>query len=201
MRTRGAKCVPKQRCKTIYDIYCIDVRVKDIAEYCCMKQPTVSNIFRRLRTINMKPVQKKMGRKPKLSERGMRLLRRYILDNKFEPLYTIAARFNDSIGLNLLARTVRRYMRKLKMNWYIAVQKPYLSTKNIAARILWARTHEEWTHTRWSNVLFTDESSFTVRPVKNRLRVWRTKRIEKGNCAAYTILCLLHHSLPKTSKW
>ncbi len=175
VRTRGGKCAPKQRCESMYDMYSIDVRVKDIAQYYDTKQPTVSNIIRRLLTTNLKPVRKKMGRKPKLSERGMRLLRQYILYNKFEPLYIIAARFHESVGLNLSARTVRRYIRKLKMDCYIVVQKPYPSTKNIGARILWARNHEKWTHTQWCNVMFTDESSFTVRPVKNRLRVWRTK--------------------------
>ncbi len=107
-----------------------------------MKQPTVSNIIRRLRTTNLKPLRKKTGRKRKLSKRGMRLLRRYILDNKFEPLYTIAARFNDSTGLSLPDPTVRRYIRKLKTYCYIAVQKPYLSTKNNAAQALWGRIHE-----------------------------------------------------------
>ena len=41
------------------------------------------------------------------------------------------------------------------------------------ARVTWARQHINWTITQWSNVAFTDEASFTVRPVKNRLTVWR----------------------------
>ena len=36
--------------------------------------------------------------------------------------------------------------------------------------------HEGWTTEQWSQVMFADESSFTVRPIKNRLRVWRKPR-------------------------
>ena len=54
VRTRGAKYVPKQRSKTIYDMHCICVRVKDIAQHCEMKQPTV------------RPVQRKIRCEPKL---------------------------------------------------------------------------------------------------------------------------------------
>ena len=96
----------------------------------------------------------------------MRSPRRYILENEFEPLHTIPAQFNDSIELNSSARTVRRYIRKLKPDCYTAVRKIYLSSKNIEARILWPRTHVVWTHTRSSKVLFTGKSSFTVRLVE-----------------------------------
>ena len=48
--------------------------------------------------------------------------------------------------------------------------------ENIAARILWARTHEHWIQEQWSNVLFTDESCSTVRPKRNHLRVWWHRR-------------------------
>ena len=39
------------------------------------------------------------------------------------------------------------------------------------APVTWTRKHINWTIKQWSNVAFTDEASFTVRPVKNRLTV------------------------------
>ena len=33
LKTKGAKCLPKKTCETIYDMYCISVRVKYIALY------------------------------------------------------------------------------------------------------------------------------------------------------------------------
>ena len=174
-RQRGTKSVKTERCKTIYDMYCIGVLVLDISKYYGMKRPTVSNIIRREKQKKLQVTMKKRGRNRKLSERGMRLFRNYVLDNCFDPLYVIVTKFNATTGLQLSERTGRRYVRILKMNSNIAIQKPFISTKIMASRILWARTHKDWTLSQWSNVLFTDESSFSVRPLKNRLRVWRHK--------------------------
>ena len=58
-----------------------------------------------------------------------------------QSLHVIAAKFNDNTGLCVSVCTVRRYIRRVKMDRYIAVQKPFSSKKNIAARILWERTH------------------------------------------------------------
>ena len=97
------------------------------------------------------------------------------MENCFKPLHTIVACFNAYTGLNLSERSGRRYMKLLKMSSCIAVQKPFLSKKNIDARILWARTHKNWSLNQWGKVAFTDESCFTVRPTRNRLRVWRLR--------------------------
>ncbi len=90
--------------------------MKHIAEDCDMKQHTVSNTICRLRTSNLKSVQKKIRGKLKLSERGTGLLHKYSMNHILDRLYTIAARFYELTGLNSSARTVRRYMRKLKMD-------------------------------------------------------------------------------------
>ena len=146
--------------------------MKSIAEHYKMKRPTVSNVIRRYKN-NTVGNKKKMGRKPKLSERGMRLLKKYVLQNCFEPLYVITARFNAATKLQLSINTTRRYIKKLKMYSYVAIQKPFLRKKNISARIKWAMMHKNWTLNQWSKVAFTDEASFTVRPMRNRLKVWR----------------------------
>ena len=172
-RAKGAKAVPKSKCKTIYDMYCVGVRIRDIAEYYRIPRSTVSCIVRRYK--QPKKTIVKQGRPKKLSVRGLRLFKKYVLENCFESLHVIVARFNSYTGLNLSERSGRRYMKHLKLDSYIAVQKPFVSKKNLDARILWARTHQEWTLHQWGQVMFTDESCFTVHPTKNRLRVWRRR--------------------------
>ena len=114
-----------------------------------------------------------MGRPRKLSARGIRLLQKHVQQNSFEPLHVIFARSNNATEIQLSVNTTRRYMNKLKMDCYVAIQKPYLLNKNIAARVLWARTHEHWKLAQWSCAGLTDEAAFTIRPAKNRLHVWR----------------------------
>lgn len=171
-RTKGARTVPRETCKAIYDMSRIGVKHVDIAEYYGIKKSTVSNILRRIRQ-NHNAITKKRGRKRKLSDRGMRLFQRYMFEGCFDPLFVIVGRFNQTTSLQISVGTARRYVKLLNLQSYVAVQKPFLSKKNIAARIIWARTHEHWTQKQWANVMFTDESSFTVRPKKNRMHVWR----------------------------
>ena len=105
----------------------------------------------------------------------MRIFQQYVIQDCFKSLHTILALFYESTGVNLRLRTGKRYILSLKMYCFVAVQKPYLSTKNIAARVLWARTHQNWKHEEWKNVMFTDELCFSVRPMKNKLHVRRKK--------------------------
>ncbi len=48
-RKTGAKCVPTELCKTIYDMGSVGVHAGAIAKYYKMNRPTVSSIVRRLR--------------------------------------------------------------------------------------------------------------------------------------------------------
>ena len=121
-----AKFVPKNRCQTIYDMSSIGVRNSNIARYYNMPRSTDANIlFRYLNSVKQER-KKKMGRKLKLSKRVMQLLQRYVLNNSYESLHAIAARFNDTTGLCVGVWTVRHYIKRMKMERYVAVQKPFL---------------------------------------------------------------------------
>ena len=137
----GAKCVLKNRFQTTYDMLSIGVRNIEIVGYYNMPRSTVANFIRRYLNNREREAKKKLGRKLKLLGRVARLLQRYILQNCDESLHVIAARFNDTAGLSVSVWTVRRYKKRRKMSRYIAVQKPFLLKKNIAARILYRRTH------------------------------------------------------------
>ena len=168
-RWSGAKCVPKNRCQTIYELSSIGVPKIVIARYYNMPRSAVANIIRRYRNSWKKQTKKKMGRRLKFSERGMRLLQRYVLQTCYKSLHVIAARFNDTTGLSISVWTLRRYIKRMKMDRYITVQKPYLSKKSIAARVLWGRTHASWTMKQWATVAFTGESKFYCPPCQESL--------------------------------
>ena len=75
----------------------------------------------------------------------MHLLQRYVLIYCFDPLYVIAARFNEYTKLQLSASTIKRALRRMDIQCYVAIEKPYLSKRNIAKRIIKARTHHHCT--------------------------------------------------------
>ena len=159
VKSKRSKSFPKNICKAIHDMSCSGVRNKVIAEYYKLKPSTVSKKIRRLRN-NSSAIQKKRGPKERLSPRGLRLFQRYTVRYCFEPLNLVVARFSAETKISISQRTGRRYMKKLKMDCYVAVEKSFISKKNISALIQWALKHNGWTQHQWANVMFTDESSF-----------------------------------------
>ncbi len=98
------------------------------------------------------------------------MFQKYVREYCFEPLYITLARFKTTTGVELSTSTKKRYIKLLEMECVIAIQKQFLSKKNINKRVLWARVHKNWNLEQWSQVAFTDESSFTLCP-KNCLSV------------------------------
>ncbi len=143
-----------------------------VARYFLMSRSTVSNIAKRSKqSLALQP--KKRGRKIKLSERVLRKLMNYVKQNRFKSLSIIVAGYNAFAPVKISFNTLRRYLHKQGIKSCIAVSKPFLSTRNIRARILWANLHQNWSLSQWQNVVFSDESSFTARPTSLRKRVWR----------------------------
>lgn len=69
-------------------------------------------------------------------------------------------------------RTVSRRLNSLGYKSCKACKKPFVSLKNRRARVRWAQAHVQWTVAQWRNVLWSDESPFTLRWNGN-VRVWR----------------------------
>ena len=147
------------------------MRVTAVAKFYSMPKSTVSTIVRRLRAQNSNSVIEKRGRKPKLNARSLRILRKYILHGRFLPLYAITAQINEYTDFNVSVYTVRRYVHKLEFESFVAVPKPFLSAKNIVARVSWANTLASWSKMQWDRAVYTDEASFAVRPLKKHIRV------------------------------
>ncbi len=169
-RPIGAKQVSDERRKMILDMNDIGVRQCDIARHYKMPRSTVCNIIRRGRVTKMTETR---GRKSKLSERTQRIILRAAENNRFKPSYVHAREYNKFASIPVFTRTVRRCLHKNCIRNYTAASKPYLSPNHLSARKQWARNHIHWTNESWITVIFSDESTFTVRPTASRKKVWR----------------------------
>ncbi len=84
------------------------VRKKAIDECDELKPSTVSNIIRRERVRRASNgLVKKRGQMQKLSPRSLRLFRKYVVRNCFEPLFVIVARFSADVKILLSESTGR----------------------------------------------------------------------------------------------
>ncbi|GFW27915.1 transposable element Tcb2 transposase [Trichonephila clavipes] len=50
-----------------------------------------------------------------------------------------------------------------------------LTSRHRRDRRMWATEHVNWRRNEWSNVLFSDESRFSVHPDKRRIFIWKDR--------------------------
>ena len=182
-RRKGSKNLSQGQKEKILDMVRSGLTQGYVADFYGIPKNTVKYLVGRAKRKNEKDRTSKPGRKHKLGPRCQRRLIKYVRDNNKQPLFVIAARFRTLDGTKLSKRTIRRYLHKKHIRSYIASSKPFLTMKHIDARLSSRTLRHAWTMQQWSKVAFTDECSFTLRPMKNYIRVWRREgsRYETAN--------------------
>lgn len=101
-----------------------------------------------------------------------------------------------AIGLRLQAcflrlpsiSTIQRRLREAGLGGRVARKKPLLTPKHISDRKKWCNKYKDWTPEQWENVLWSDESPFTLFPSSGRL--WIRRRVGEEyltECIAPTV--------------
>lgn len=96
----------------------------------------------------------------KTTERVDRKIHRLSESNRFRTAVDIHKEIAPELDPQISVRTIRRRLCEFGLNGRVARKKPYISKKNRAARLLFAKEHIDWTPEQWSKVIFTDESKF-----------------------------------------
>jgi hypothetical protein len=74
-----------------------------------------------------------------------------------------APEIREAVGaFELSSRTVQRRLNEAGLNGRVAAHKPYVSKKNKAVRVRFAKEHINWSIEKWRKVLWTDESKFNL---------------------------------------
>jgi transposase len=100
-----------------------------------------------------------------------------------KPLHEII----NKAGLICSLTTARRVLKKVKLHSCVAAKKPYISEKNIEARIKWCNEHKNKTIGEWKKIIFSDEASVEIGKKSRQIRVWRYPGERfKNNCLTPT---------------
>jgi len=134
---------------------------------------TVATIAARVRREGTAARRRRAGRPRFLSAREGRHLQLLVYRHRTWSLDQLTAEVNRFMTRKICSRTVRRYLHRALLLNYVAVTKPYLTSHHVSQRLRWARNMVSWTLSRWEDVAFSDESTFTVRPERGEARVWR----------------------------
>jgi hypothetical protein len=96
------------------------------------------------------------GRPRKLSPRDIRIALRHLSNQDSGNASELQRGYFPQ--LNVI--TIKRALREEGLHPYIKASVPFISTKNLRVRKLWAEEHLEWTVPNWMAVTFSDESIF-----------------------------------------
>ena len=145
--------------------------VKDVCEMFSITRKACYNLMKKFRENGTVSNKKRSGRPRKTTMVEDEEIVNFHLTDRFRsPQETL-----DTLNQNISTRTVRRRLKERGIHPRRPAFKPKLSDHHKDSRIKWANTHLRWNENQWSNVLFTDESSFSLAGSPGKLFCYRRK--------------------------
>ncbi|GFT30770.1 HTH_Tnp_Tc3_2 domain-containing protein [Trichonephila clavipes] len=147
--------------------------IKDVALFLGVHHSVMSRLWKQFQTTQT-VVRRPVGGCPKVTTPAEdRYIATVAKRNRRATSTRVTSMVTASIGKAISGATVHR---RLHMNGlYAKVPRVCipLSVQSRGARLKWCREHCDWTVSDWGNVMFTDESRFTLEPDGKRIRIWR----------------------------
>lgn len=138
---------------------------------CC-----VQNAIKKFKVLGRFDDLKRSGRPKKLTNRGLRHLKRLVKGDSRLNARLITPDLNNSLSEPVSIVTVRRYLKKLGYEYAVKIKKQWLSPKHRQQRVAWCTQYSSWTCDDWKKVIFSDESTFYVLKRKNLCKIWRLEK-------------------------
>lgn len=144
--------------KIISDYNCGETQ-KSICNKYNISHSVISRLISRYRSSKSVETVHKGGRPRKTSKRDDKAIIRLI---KKDPFISPNA-VKTELDLKICTRTIQRRAVQGGLCSFRSVRKPFISAKNRQARLQFAKTHLNWTISKWKTVLFSDESKFNLK--------------------------------------
>ena len=133
-------------------------RDTDIATRFHVGRGTVYRTLKRWRETRTVKRKKGSGRPRKATPGQTRLLVRQVKKDPFMTAVDLQSYAQDNLGIVMTARTARNMLIREGLRGRVPAKKPWISKKNRAARLKFAREHANWTVNQWARILWSDES-------------------------------------------
>lgn len=131
---------------------------KDIAERFHVGRATIQRTWARWKATRSVKNKKKTGRPRKTTPRQARVLVRLVKKDPFLTAVDVQNYAQDNLNLTISHTTARRILASVGLRGRKPAKKPWISKKNRAARMKFAKDHEHWTVLQWSRILWSDET-------------------------------------------
>ena len=128
-----------------------------------MSQASVSNAMKRFKETGTDFNRKsKQNGRPRIStDRDDRFLARRSLQDRYKPATQLKDDW-ENISVHVSVSTIRRRLRAVNLTGRVARKKPMLTANHKRCRLDSAKKHKSWSKEKCEDVLWTDESTFSV---------------------------------------
>ncbi|GFY26842.1 transposable element Tcb1 transposase [Trichonephila clavipes] len=156
---------------------CAGCSVTETAIYLGCAKSNVSVIMTAYKKCgNVTPGKHNSGQKRKLTDRDKRVLTRIVARKRKQSLSQITSEVNSHLRNPISARTVQRKLHASNLYGRVGIRKSLVTARHALQRPQWYRTHRQWTQQQWQQVIWSDESKFTLFQTTGRVYVWRTPK-------------------------
>lgn len=146
---------------------------REVARMLGMSQSTIQRHLERFRATGGVEDRHRSGRPRCTSRQDDRYLQLSALRNRTVTSSTLRNQLMNTANVNVSSRTVRRRLRESGLASRRPAIRIPLTPAHRRARVAWCRQHITWTRRQWGEILFTDESRFSMSFNDGRICVWR----------------------------
>ena len=140
-----------------------------------VSQSVISRLWSRYRATHSVNDRRRSGRPMATTHAQDRFIRTLALRNHVKTANQIRARLQADTGVRVSAQTIRNRLHRGHFHTRRPRVIPCLRDHHIRARRRWCRDRQHWDNRRWNNVMFSDESRFTVDFLDRHRRMWRRR--------------------------
>lgn len=146
---------------------------REIAEILNMRRSTVGDIIRRYENEDRIEYVPQRGQPRKLTDRDVRSIIRKVNKNPRISAPQLAKDLSKESSKTVHPETIRKILRKSGYHGRVARKKPLVSEVNRKKRLEFANNNIDKDEAWWNDVIFVDESPFSVFGQAGRVMVWR----------------------------
>ena len=147
--------------------------VREVARRLAVSHSTIQRILERFQATGSVEDRHRPGRPRCTNRHDDRYLLLSALRHRTVTCSTLRCQLRQTVNVNVSQSTIRRRLHEFGLAARRPAVRIPLTPAHRRARVAWCREHIRWTRQQWSQVLFTDESRFTVSFNDGRIRVWR----------------------------
>lgn len=149
------------------------IRLREIAARLGCSHSVIVRLRQRFLATGSVETRPRSGRPRSTTQRQDRYITRQALQTRTTTASTIRRRLRVATNTDINEQTVRNRLHDQTLHARRQLGRILLTPRHMMARLAWSTRHLRWNRQQWAQVLFSDESRFSLEHDDGRTRVWR----------------------------